>query len=58
MVDIQSATTEIRRGKNRKEEKRRRRRKKKPQNENIMSASIVVTETVSVCISTDDHKPE
>jgi len=32
MVDIQSATAEIRRGK-----KRRRRRRKKPQDENIMA---------------------
>jgi len=34
MVDIQSATAEIRRGKKKKE-----RNKKKPQDENIMSAS-------------------
>ena len=34
MVDIQSATAEIRRGK-----KKTERRKKKPQDENIMSAS-------------------
>jgi len=34
MVDIQSATAEIRRGKKKKE-----RKKKKPQDENIMSAS-------------------
>jgi len=36
MVDIQSATAEIRRGKKRKIEERR---KKKPQGKNIMSAS-------------------
>jgi len=38
MVDIQSATAEIRRGKNKKERRRRRRRRKK-QDENIMSPS-------------------
>jgi len=36
MVDIQSATAEIRRGKKKKE----RRRKKKPQDENIMVCPI------------------
>jgi len=35
MVDIQSATAENRRG------EKERRRKKKPQNENIMSASVM-----------------
>jgi len=38
MVDIQSATAEIRRLK---KEARRRRKKKKPQDENIMSASAM-----------------
>jgi len=37
MVDIQSATAEIRRGKKEEEERRR----KKPQDENIMTCSIV-----------------
>jgi len=36
MVDIHSATAEIRRGK-----KKRRRKKKKPQGKNIMSASAM-----------------
>jgi len=35
MVDIQSPTAEIRRGK-----KKRRKKKKKPQGKNIMSASV------------------
>jgi len=38
IVDIQSTTAEIRRGK-KEEERRRRRKKKNPQDENIMSAS-------------------
>jgi len=37
MVDIQSATAEIRRGKNR---RRKKDRKKKPQDENIMVCPI------------------
>jgi len=40
MVDIQSATAEIRRGKTKKEEEERRRRKKKPQDENITACPI------------------
>jgi len=39
MVDIQSATAEIRRGKN-KEERKKERKKKKPQDENIMACHI------------------
>jgi len=38
MVDIQSATAEIRRGK--KKERRRRKKKKKPQGKNIMACPI------------------
>jgi len=41
MVDIQSATGKIRRGKKRKKErKKERRRRKKPQDENIMACRI------------------
>jgi len=39
MVDIQSATAEIRRGKT-EEKERRKKKKKKPQNENIMACLI------------------
>jgi len=39
MVDIQSATAEVRRGK-KKERKKERRKKKKPQDETIMACPI------------------
>jgi len=40
MVDIQSATAEVRRGKKEKEEEEERRTKKKPQDENVMACPI------------------
>jgi len=40
MVDIQSATAENKRGKQKEEERRRRIRKKKTQDENIMTCPI------------------
>jgi len=40
MVDIQSATADIRRGNKKKDRKIERRKKKKPQDENIMACPI------------------